>query len=158
MFLRRAAENDRLIIIKYPQYLFLRSYDVWYPCFNQGLGQWLPEYISCRTAHIDIPCNFKIISVHIGIPLNFKINIPSLIDISGNLWINTFCASCTYEACTHWLTHPPSDSHMCYTDLIPTTRARENRNFFGPGPKFRNWDRLKTAKSPKKSVPYWPNT
>ena len=37
-------------------------------------------------------------------------------------------------------------------------RARENRNFFGPGPKFRNWDRLKTAKSPKKSVPYWPNT
>ena len=42
--------------------------------------------------------------------------------------------------------------------LCMTSRARENRNFFGPGPKFRNWDRLKTAKSPKKSVPYWPNT
>ena len=36
-------------------------------------------------------------------------------------------------------------------------RARENRISFGPRPKFRNRDRLETAKSPKKSVPYWPN-
>ena len=42
--------------------------------------------------------------------------------------------------------------------LCVIIRARENRISFGPRPKFRNWDRLETAKSPKKSVPYWPNT
>ena len=38
------------------------------------------------------------------------------------------------------------------------SRARENQNSFGPRPKFRNWDRFETAKSKKKSVPYWPYT
>ena len=39
-----------------------------------------------------------------------------------------------------------------------SSRARENQISFGPRSKFRNWDQLETAKSPQKSVPYWPNT
>ena len=43
-------------------------------------------------------------------------------------------------------------------NIVYAVRARENRISFGPRPKFRNWDWLETAKSPKISVPYWPNT
>ena len=38
------------------------------------------------------------------------------------------------------------------------SRAWENRISFSPRPKFRNRDQLETAKSQKKSVPYWPST
>ena len=39
-----------------------------------------------------------------------------------------------------------------YTKML-ICRAQENRISFGPRPKFRNWDRLETAKSQKKVGP-----
>ena len=66
---------------------------------------------------------------------------------------------------TLWTTGPWRHCSLYYRSLIEMattlwshTRARENRISFGPRPKFRNRDQLETAKSPKKSIPYWPNT